>query len=119
MPNQKIRTLADPVWTAPSLINNWSNYGSGQEIAGYWRSPDGIVYLRGLIKATTATNRSNMFVLPTGYRPLLIATFAVYAYTSATNPTGVLQVTDQGGVSLPFGATDVAVGVRVSFPAAQ
>ncbi len=72
------RPLAVPSWTAPSLLNSWVDYGSPHEVAGYWKDPNtGIVYIRGTIKSGTTTNGTNIFQLPSGYRPsadLIIAT---------------------------------------------
>lgn len=59
--------LGDQSWVAPTLLNSWANFGSGLASAGY-RQRDGVLYLRGAIKSGTAPP-SNIFLLPTGYRP--------------------------------------------------
>ena len=52
-----------------SLLNGWTNYDTGAYIAaGYTKSADGFVHLRGMIKGGTA---GQVFAtLPVGCRPL-------------------------------------------------
>lgn len=59
-------------WTAPSLQNGWVNNGGVFSGAGYKKSTDGIVSLRGLIKGGTAANNTPLFTLPVGSRPAQI-----------------------------------------------
>lgn len=53
-------------YIAPTLINNWANYGSWGG-AGYFKDSNNVVHLRGLIKDGTVPSAA--FVLPAGYRP--------------------------------------------------
>ena len=63
----------------PGQACNWTNYGGGQNTAGYFRDASGIVHLRGLVVAhdgTTLTcafgaNQDDavIFFLPPGYQP--------------------------------------------------
>lgn len=57
----------DGGWQYPTPPAGWSNYGSGYASAGYIKSSDGVVSLRGLI--VNASNGETLFTLPTGYRP--------------------------------------------------
>lgn len=59
-------TQLTPGWTAPSLGNSWTNLG-GYQTAGYRKSADGDVSLRGII--TGGTTSTNIFTLPAGSRP--------------------------------------------------
>ncbi|MBL1177832.1 hypothetical protein [Pantanalinema sp. GBBB05] len=54
-------------WSAPTLLNGWANYGAPLNPAGYWRDSFGVVHLRGVVANGAAG--TNLFVLPTGYRP--------------------------------------------------
>jgi hypothetical protein len=62
----------DSSWTAPTLINSWANYGGAFATAGFRKDGFGRVFLRGLLVNTTMSTfagESDLFVLPTGYRP--------------------------------------------------
>lgn len=54
-------------WNSPTLLNGWTNNGSGFEPAGYYKDALGIVRLKGLIKG--GTMGTTAFVLPVGHRP--------------------------------------------------
>ena len=55
-------------WTAPTLLNSWTNFGGSLEPAGYLKDPLGFVHLRGVSSRLVllALRRSR---LPAGYRP--------------------------------------------------
>jgi hypothetical protein len=69
------RTLGDSVWTAPTLVNSWANYGGALAIAGYRKDGFGVVHLKGLLM--TGTTNTTAFTLPTGYRPAATEQFGV------------------------------------------
>lgn len=54
-------------WIAPTLLNGWTNFGSGYETAGYYKDALGFIHLKGLIKSGAMGTAA--FVLPSGYRP--------------------------------------------------
>ena len=54
-------------WIAPTLLNSWVDFGSGDQPSGYMKDHLGFVHLRGLVK--TGTVGSPIFNLPAGYRP--------------------------------------------------
>lgn len=62
-------------WTTPVFQNGWSNYGSGYNVAGFFKDSLGVVHLRGLVKnagiAAIPREQPNgvIFTLPEGYRP--------------------------------------------------
>ena len=66
-----------PNITAPTLLNNWIDYGGGFHACGYYKDEFGIVHLTGIVKSGTAA--SVIFALPVGFRPLADAQFAVAA----------------------------------------
>lgn len=53
-------------WTAVTFQNSWVNFGSGYQAMEYRKVGD-MVQLRGLIKSGTVS--TDMFTLPTGFRP--------------------------------------------------
>jgi hypothetical protein len=69
----------DNGWIAPTLLNSWINYGSGYNDAGYRINALGEVHLKGLIKNGTTTIGTNIFLLPTGYRPAQTYIFSASA----------------------------------------
>lgn len=75
-----------PPWTAPTLLNGWTNFGSDgggtYTTAGYYLGPDGVIHLRGLIQAGTLTAGTQLFVLPVGFRPNLNWILPVWATAS-------------------------------------
>ncbi len=69
-----IASMYHPVGTsitynAPTLQNAWVNYGGSYQVAGYAKSADNIVSLRGLIKSGTVTSGTTLFTMPAGYCP--------------------------------------------------
>lgn len=82
-------------WVAPSYLNSWVDYGGGVFApAGYFKDKNGIVHLRGLMKAGTCG--APAFTLPVGYRPayrLLISTV-----TNTGTGMGRLDVTSTGDI---------------------
>lgn len=57
----------------PTFANSWVNFGSGWQVAAFWKDPFGNVRLRGLIKSGTVGQRA--FTLPPGFRPFVSETF--------------------------------------------
>jgi hypothetical protein len=69
-------------WHAANLLSStacaWHNYGNGQNDAGYFRDPAGVVHLRGLVYVTdevfgpcslSSASQREFLTLPLGYRP--------------------------------------------------
>jgi type II secretory pathway pseudopilin PulG len=60
-----------PIWTAPNLQNNWSNYGYTYASAGYTKTSAGIILLKGLVQRSgTPAAGEAIFTLPAGLRPM-------------------------------------------------
>ncbi len=70
-----------PGWITPALGASWSGYGGEYGTAQYTKR-NGIVFMRGLIKAGTT---GNLFTLPTGYRPLTGAAEGTHLFVCACN----------------------------------
>lgn len=58
-----------PTWSNLTLANGWTSQGAPYPVAGWSKSADGIVRLRGLIVAGTTTNGTTLTTLPAGARP--------------------------------------------------
>jgi len=66
----KQATTGHPAWIAPTLLNGWSNYGSGYDVSGFYKDQFNRVWLRGLIaNSGTPVSDSVIFIMPTGYNP--------------------------------------------------
>ncbi len=64
-------------WTAPSLLNSWVNFGSGHRDAGYKKTADGTVHVKGMVKDGSPVT-GVIFTLPVGYRPSEKILFSQY-----------------------------------------
>lgn len=89
-------------WTAPTLLNSWTNYDTATyDAAGYYKGYDGRVWLRGVVSAGTyGTNP--IFTLPTGYTPAYRQILAA-VQSSLFQPAGQVDVLANGNVI----ATDI------------
>lgn len=84
-------------WQTPTLLSGWSNYGSGYAPVAYRKDLEGIVWLRGVItNASTPSAGSNIFVLPTGYRPANNHVFC--ALSGGPDTLGRVDVYSDGSV---------------------
>lgn len=108
--------LEDTQWTNATLGAAWTNYGGGYASARY-RRVNNVVYVQGLIKASSATaSNTTMFTLPAGYRP---SANIIFSSRAAGGVQFRLDVQSAGAVIAPEGvgatATDY-VSVNISFP---
>ena len=62
----RLRRADQAGWTALALANGWTNYGSGFGTASYRKTPDGTVWLTGLI--ANGSLNVTAFTLPAGFR---------------------------------------------------
>lgn len=58
---------ATPSWTAPTLLNSYTNHGGATSPAGFHKDITGTVYLRGAVQS--GSSNSTIFVLPAGCIP--------------------------------------------------
>src|SRR6516165_6445391 len=96
-------TTTIPVYTPLTLINGWTNYGSGTANAAV-TSINGIVHLKGAIKTSSGNTNDVAFVLPPGFRPAKNVNVPVDMCNATSGelaiaPTGVTQVISQGATS--------------------
>lgn len=107
-----------PLWTDPTLENNWVRYDNYYAGAGYTKTASGMIVLKGLIRAGTAPARA--FQLPTGYRPqnsLLFQQSAAAA--SGPSAAGRIDVTADGSVIVQGSANGWASLSGINFMPSQ
>jgi hypothetical protein len=101
-----------PPFTALGFTNAWTNFGTSDPAASFWKDEDGFVHLRGRIKS--GTMGATAAILPPGFRPSLQEIFAV----SSNGGFGEVQVRSTGEV-VPSVGSNVSVSLAgISFRAA-
>ena len=83
-------SITQGAWTAPTMINGWVDYGSGQQTARWRKDTSGTVHIQGCIKNGTTTAGTVIFGLPVGARPDAAMTFGVDIYPNAYGDIAVL-----------------------------
>lgn len=106
-------------WVAPTLLNSWANFGSTFMVAGYRRSPQNLVTVRGLVKhegSLTIGGTSVIFTLPEGFRPSATIHFSMAATTGVVLAAQVF-ITAAGEVTYGTPATGAVtdLGLSLSF----
>ncbi len=66
-------------WQNLTMANSWVAYGGNFATPQYTKGADGLVSLKGLIKAGTATSGTVMATLPSGFRPSATILYAGYS----------------------------------------
>ncbi|URJ42226.1 hypothetical protein [Paenibacillus polymyxa] len=95
-----------PAWiTLTTLTNGWVNRGNaGDHFASYFKDNSSIVRVRGVIKSGVVN--TEVFRLPTGYRPDSIYRFPIITYNSSSvlvtsfvsvSPNGSVQIAGNAG----------------------
>lgn len=106
---------SEPQWTAMTLGNGWSNYGSGYAPAQYTKI-NGIVHIEGLIKSGTPGS-SGFFTMPVGYRP------SGHLQWTSMSSGGVadIRVFSTGAVCVYalVSGSNASVSISVNYPADQ
>lgn len=77
----------NPDWTAPTLINSWTNQGTPYETAGYLKDSLGFVHTKGVVQG--GASGSIAFQYPAGFRP---------------GATGIYTIGNGNGLGSSFGA---------------
>ena len=83
-----------PVTFAPTLLNSWVNFGDGFAPVKYWKGPDNMVHIGGLIKNGVTSEGAVIFTLPSGFRPEFKEIFTI----AQDNTVGRIDVNDNGNV---------------------
>lgn len=104
----------DTGWITPTLLNSWSNLGSGY-VAARYRRLNGIVYVQGTVTGGTVTSGTNILNLPAGFRSSATMQFPV-ATTSASGAARIEMAAD-GNIKTSTGVSASALSFQFSFPA--
>ena len=83
-----------PVTFAPTLLSGWVNHGDGFAPVKYWKGPDNMVHITGLIKNGVTSEGTVIFTLPSGFRPGAKELFTV----TQNNVIGRIDVNNNGNV---------------------
>jgi len=109
----------DTGWQTPTLgwASGWSFYSDSSHACRY-RRKNGIVYIKGLLTASSvAISPNSPFTLPEGHRPSTIHMFSNMDAASAVRP---LYIYPNGAVQIPGGVTNASwYTFTCSFPADQ
>ena len=81
-------------WITPTLINGWEQHPAYDEV-GYYKDDFGVVHLRGSVGQ--GEFRTNVFILPSGYRPSKFTFYPVVINHDSTS-VGSLYVSANGAV---------------------
>jgi hypothetical protein len=87
-------------WQTPTLVNSFSNWGSGYAPVAYYMDSVGRVYLRGAVQRPSNTQPLTIFTLDVGYRPLYQHDFQVPTWLASVLDTGAISVLASGAVQL-------------------
>jgi hypothetical protein len=91
-------------WQYVTFLNSWTDYGVSWNRAQFRKDPTGRVWVRGLVKRTTAGYTPPIFVLPVNYRPKKIHIFN----TIGNNNYSRIDVGADGVVALSASASGSA-----------
>ncbi|MBO0961639.1 hypothetical protein J1P26_18190, partial [Neobacillus sp. MM2021_6] len=92
----------DRTWISPTFTNGWSNYSNGYEPAGYYKDPNNLMRLKGLVKGGNFGYA--IFQLPSGYRPTYRRIFNVISYNGTAIVAGRVDIDASGYVYAMTGA---------------
>lgn len=107
----------ESVWTAPTFLNSWVNFGSGLEVAAYRRSRTGRVQIQGTVKSGTVSNSTPVFTLPAGYRPNNLQLIGTITNDSVNDILGRLAIATTGDVRIETGGNAFAsLNIEFSIP---
>lgn len=112
-----VKWAGDTTWTAPTLLNSWTNFGAPFATAGYRKDGAGTVRVKGLIHSGTVTAGTVLFTLPAGYRPAETRLFVTTTSNGTTEQYGALRVDSAGNVTIQVGFSGFFSLDSVSFPA--
>lgn len=91
--------LINTAWTAISLLNGWS-VSAGHRCV--YRKVLGMVFVEGSIKPGTATAGTQIFALPTGYRPPYALSIVAFAAMSGTGVPPLVSIDSAGNATINF-----------------
>ncbi len=94
-----------PAWTACDLKGNWQNYANGYATAGFTKTNNEVVYLKGLIRfGSSAAAGTVVCTLPVGYRPTAKLVFLTSSSGGTEGAPARVDISTNGDVILDYGA---------------
>ncbi|HEY9598504.1 MAG TPA: hypothetical protein V6D33_12620 [Cyanophyceae cyanobacterium] len=100
-----------------TLLNAWANYGSGMESVQYFKTPAGIVHVKGVAKSGTIGQ--SIFTLPSGYRPAGTYPFLCHSNNGVADVMSEVQVRSDGSV-VPVSGSNIRLSLSgIIFRAVQ
>lgn len=110
---ETVPALRDTDWVPATLQGAWTNFGGAYRDAAF-RRINGIVYVRGMIKAgTNVTPGTVLLTLPAGFRP---AKFDVYPAWGAT-AAAALELGPNGNIVIGDASNTAVRSINMTFPA--
>ena len=103
--------IPKPVTFAPTLLNSWVNHGEGFAPVKYWKGPDNLVHIGGLIKNGVTADNTIIFTLPIGYRPGAKEIFTV----TQNNAIGRIDIDHKGNVLVKLAGAGFTSLYGISF----
>ena len=100
-----------PVTFAPTLLSGWVNHGDGFAPVKYWKGPDNLVHIGGLIKHGVTAYNTIIFTLPIGYRPGAKEIFTV----TQNDAIGRIDIDHKGNVLVKLAGADFTSLSGISF----
>ena len=90
-----------PNWASLVTATAWSDYGGSFTTAGYTKTSDGVVVLKGLIKKSSAfTSGEVIATLPVGYRP---SGRLIFGTSTEPNTTARVDIAANGDIIFDSG----------------
>ncbi len=98
--------LEDTGWVNLTLLENWQNYTSSQNLPQYCKK-NGVVYMHGCIapKAETTTSNRNVAQLPTECKPSGTRNNLYFPARLSDGTSIAIQITTAGMILGPVGIT--------------
>lgn len=111
-----LESESTPAWISLTLLNSFTNYGSGWATAAYRKYSSGIVEVRGLVKRTTTPSAATAIgTLPTGFRPTATRMFPVIANGMTGVAIGSIYIAPDGNIAWQSGATSEYFSIEFFF----
>lgn len=103
-------------WIIPSIASGWKAYGAANYDVVAYIKKQGVVWIKGIVSATSGSVGSTIFTLPVGYRP---SKTKIFVTPSTNSGNARLDIRADGVITpteLTSGGTVAYVGLTVSYP---
>ena len=104
---------ATQAYQTPTLQNSWVNYGGAEATVQYYKDQIGIVHIKGTVKDGTYTVGTEIFTIPTGYRPAETHLFA----QNNSGSFGCVAVAANGVVYVSSASSNTYLSLNCAFRA--